>query len=72
MKQPDRTRTQAVWNISLDIECHHCEEDFNALDTPDFWDGRRLELGETMSEQANSQEVDCPKCGKLIEFYCDY
>lgn len=73
MVNPDESKALATWHVSLYIDCPHCDADLDLLvDIPDFWDGRKLEIGESMTEQSNNQEVECPNCRKIIQFYCEY
>jgi ribosomal protein S27E len=59
------TKAQANWTVELNVECPKCEHYFDALDTPDFWDGRKLEIGDS-GPSAGVQRVDCPKCGQEL------
>jgi len=64
-----KKNTCATWSISLDVDCPKCEEYFNILDTPDFWEDRQLDLGEHETARSRGIEVTCPECG--YEFTVD-
>lgn len=52
----------AYWEIELNTTCPSCDQDVNLLDDPDFWDGRNLEIGETMTDRSRNVNVFCPEC----------
>lgn len=49
----------AMWSISLDVDCPGCGKLVDLLRYADFWDGRKLAIGESSEDE----EVKCPKCG---------
>lgn len=50
-------RQLACWTIELNVECPKCGDYVDLLDSSDFWDGRKLEIG----EQKKAVEVSCPR-----------
>lgn len=54
-----------VWSISLDVECPHCFELFDANETDDFSEQLR---GLQVCQEAADREVVCPKCGEEFLF----
>ncbi len=56
---------EAVWDISLDIQCPECHQMVNLLDIPDSREALDIEIG----EMRRDQPVWCPECG--AEFICD-
>lgn len=48
----------ANWHVELMADCPKCKENVNLLEAPDFWDGRRLQVGESATI-----DVHCPSCG---------
>ncbi len=62
----------ATWSIQLWTECPKCEQDVDLLDYCDFWDGRKLEIGENGTDRSASQEVLCPKCSHEFTVECVY
>jgi predicted RNA-binding Zn-ribbon protein involved in translation (DUF1610 family) len=61
---------EATWSISLDCDCPNCKEYVDLLTHPDFWDGRKIEIGETETARTVCAEVVCPECGH--EFTVDF
>lgn len=61
------TKTEAQWSISLDCDCPHCKEFVDLLEYPDFWDGRRLDVGEHHTDRSQNVSVTCPNCGSDFE-----
>jgi hypothetical protein len=54
----------AYWSVSLDTECPVCEESFDMLCTPDFWEGKsNWQLCEHATEKTEGVDACCPKCG---------
>lgn len=53
---------EATWWISLDADCPKCDENVNLLDAADFWDGRKMGIGEHGTDRTAAVEVVCPKC----------
>lgn len=62
----------ATWNISLLCRCPHCQIDVDLLDYSDFWDGRKLDVGEHETKRSNDLEVTCPNCYEDFEVCCEY
>ncbi len=62
----------ANWNITLDCHCPQCHEYVDVLDTPDFWDGRTMAIGEHGTDASKGVEVVCPECGHEFEVDCEY
>lgn len=56
----------ATWVIELNCTCPHCKDDVDLLDDPDFWDGRRLDIGEHSTDRSSDVRVVCPKCGEAF------
>jgi len=63
---------EAQWSVSLDAECPQCEQYVNLLDYADFWDGRKLEIGEHDTKRSDAVEVVCPQCGFWFTVKCTY
>ncbi len=61
---------QAIWSISLDVECPKCEEYVDLLNAPDFWDGRHFEMCEHHTPRTTNFEAQCPLCDH--EFLVDF
>lgn len=59
----------AIWGIELHANCPRCKEYVNLLDYVDFWDGRKLDIGETGTERSRNVDVICPNC--FEEFIAD-
>lgn len=53
----------AHWLVELNCDCPKCGESVNLLDSPDFWDGRKLEI----AERAEGVDVQCPECDHEFE-----
>lgn len=64
--------TSAVWSIELWAECPSCKEDVDLLDDTDFWDGRKLDIGENQTERSFDVEVFCPECGHRFVVDLEY
>jgi hypothetical protein len=54
-----------LWSISLDVECPHCLEDFDANITDDFFEEIQ---GVEVCQAKKGVNVNCPKCGELFKF----
>jgi hypothetical protein len=65
-------KTIATWNISLLCRCPRCKLDVDLLDYSDFWDGRKLDIGEHWTKRSNNLEVTCPDCYEDFEVCCEY
>jgi len=65
---PNPELPEACWNIELNIDCPHCGEYINALDTPDFWDGRKFDIGEHKTERTSNLTANCTECHKDFSF----
>ena len=61
MSQPTQATT-ASWDLSLYCDCPHCGASVDLLDTPNFWDGRKLSPCEHGTERSRGVEVSCPMC----------
>ena len=59
----------ATWLICMYAECPKCRKEVDLLEAPDFWDGRKLDLGENLTERCKNVEVVCPECSH--EFIVD-
>ncbi len=62
----------AAWRVELNCYCPYCEEYVDLLIAPDFWDGRRLRIAETGTEQSDALEVQCPECDYEFVVRCNY
>jgi len=62
----------AQWCVELNCRCPKCEEYVNLLDTPDFWDGRKLDIPEHGTDNSDNVEVQCPKCYHEFEVCCEW
>lgn len=62
----------ATWHVCLDAECPKCGECFDMLDIPDFWDGKKLEIGEHNTVNSRGVEVTCPECDHEFEVDLEY
>jgi hypothetical protein len=56
-------KAEAVWAISLDVECPHCDELLDVLRLDDFQD---IIHGIQVGESGADIEFDCYKCDKTI------
>jgi len=70
--KPEKPNERATWSISLDVDCPKCEEYFDILNTPDFWDRRELDIGEHGTERSKGIEVQCLKCGHEFKVDLEY
>ena len=70
--KPEKENVIAVWDISLDVDCPKCEEYFDILQIPDFWDGRTLDLGEHGTDRSRDIEIVCLKCGHAFKVDLEY
>ena len=53
-------KVEAVWQISLDVECPECEEYQDLTEVDEFWhDMLPIEHG---TPRSNEYEVCCSKC----------
>lgn len=52
-------KPEAMWNIELMCDCPKCGKWVDLLTLPDFWDGRRMNIGENTTDE----EFTCPDCG---------
>ena len=68
----NRKKVIATWSVSLDTKCPECGEYVDLLDDPDFWDGRKLEIGENGTKNSENVEVICPKCEAYFNVECEY
>ena len=68
----DKKKVIATWWISLNCDCPECGENVDLLDDPDFWDGRKLEIGENGTENSENVEVICPECDAYFNVICEY
>lgn len=66
------TNVIATWSVSLDCTCPQCSEDFDVMDIPDFWDGRKLEIPESNTDRSRNIEVQCPKCDHEFMIDCEW
>ena len=64
--------TTAQWDISLHADCPRCAAWLDLLGTPDFWDGRKLDIAEHGTERSRAVEVYCVKCGCEFTVECIY
>ena len=62
----------ASWIVELNCDCPGCGEHVNLLDSTDFWEGRKLEIPETHTENSNNLKVWCPECGHEFAVCCEY
>ena len=62
----------ATWDISLDTTCPICKKYVNLLDDADFWDGKKLEIGEHGTRNSECVEVTCPECYGNFIIECEY
>lgn len=62
----------ATWSIELLCRCPGCGEYVDLLDYTDFWDCRRLELGEHDTEDSKGVDVVCPECEHEFEVDLKY
>lgn len=70
MNERIKAETEAQWSVSLDCDCPKCAKCVNLLDYADFWDGRKLEIPETGTENSDNLEVKCPECGAEFNVCC--
>ena len=64
--------TVATWSIELNCECPGCTTYVDLLEYADFWDGRKLDVCEYMTERSKNLEVTCPKCGHHFTAELEY
>ena len=57
-----KSNITAGWELSLYCDCPHCGMSVDLLDTPDFWDSRKLDPCEYDTERSRGVEVSCPMC----------
>jgi hypothetical protein len=58
-----RLRPTAQWDLSLMAECPNCQHEWDLVnDEPDFFDGRKLEICETGTDNSEGIELTCSKC----------
>lgn len=62
----------ASWSLSLDADCPGCKQYVNLLDHPEFWDGRKLDACEHLTERSKNVAVVCPECGHEFEVELEY
>lgn len=53
------------WTVSLDVDCPHCRHNFDANETPDFFDQLR---GKQVCEGVENVSVTCPQCDGAFNF----
>lgn len=63
---------QASWTIELNCTCPKCNEYVDLLTHVDFWDGRKLDICENMTERSSDIEVVCPECHHNFNVECVY
>jgi hypothetical protein len=68
----EQGKIEATWQIELNCDCPSCKKYVNLIDTPDFWDGCNLDIGEHDTENSNGVEVLCPECGYEFTVCCVY
>jgi hypothetical protein len=61
--------TIATWTVQLNCDCPGCKEWVDLLNYPDFFDGRKLDIGDHGTPKTTGMEVVCPECGH--EFLVD-
>ena len=62
----------AQWTVELNVECPNCEKYVDLLTTPDFFDGRELELAEHGTPNSDNLEVQCPECNHEFVVCCEW
>lgn len=65
-------KVTATWTVELNAECPHCKGWVDVLETPDFWDGRDMEIAEHGTPNSKNVEVVCPDCSKEFAVDCEY
>lgn len=63
---------EAVWTVSLNVDCPNCKEWVDILDDPDFFDCRDLDIAEHGTERSIDVTVYCPECGHEFEVDLTY
>ncbi len=58
MSEVSPVKIEATWIVELNADCPGCNRRVDLLAYPDFWDGRKLQVGEN-----STIEVVCPECG---------
>lgn len=62
----------AEWTIELNCDCQGCGLRVDLLDYADFWDARRLGVGEHNTERSTGMDVVCPECYHEFTVDCQY